>query len=36
MARKGGVPASRVLNCFTLQQLMQHLQKRKSARAHAA
>ena len=24
MARKGGVPAKRVLNCFTLPQLMQH------------
>jgi DNA polymerase (family X) len=30
MARKGGVPAKRVLNCLTLPQLMQHLQKRRS------
>jgi hypothetical protein len=29
MARKGGVPAKRVLNCLTLAQLVQHLQKRK-------
>ena len=29
MARKGGVPAKRVLNCLTLAQLMQHLQKRR-------
>ncbi|MEA2990837.1 MAG: polymerase [Alphaproteobacteria bacterium] len=36
IARKGGVPASRVLNCLTLQQLLQHLRKRKSAQARAA
>ena len=36
MARKGGVPGSRVLNCFTLQQLLQHLRKRKSVHARAA
>jgi DNA polymerase (family 10) len=36
MARKGGVPAKRVLNCLTLQQLMQHLRKRKSTLARAA
>jgi DNA polymerase (family X) len=29
MARKGGVPAKRVLNCLTLPQLTQHLRKRK-------
>jgi DNA polymerase (family 10) len=29
MARKGGVPATRVLNCLTLPQLTQHLRKRK-------
>jgi hypothetical protein len=29
MARKGGVPANRVLNCLTLPKLMQHLRKRK-------
>jgi DNA polymerase (family 10) len=29
MARKGGVPAKGVLNCLTLAQLMQHLQKRR-------
>ena len=32
MARKGGVPAKRVLNCLTLAQLMQHLQKRRKRR----
>jgi DNA polymerase (family X) len=36
MARKGGVPASRVLNCLTLQQLLQHLRKRKIDHARAA
>jgi DNA polymerase (family 10) len=36
MARKGGVPTSRVLNCFTLHQLLQHLRKRKSVHACAA
>ena len=36
MARKGGVPANRVLNCLTLPQLMQHLRKRKMARARGA
>jgi DNA polymerase (family 10) len=36
MARKGGVPASRVLNCLTLQQLLQHLRKRKSVHARVA
>ena len=29
MARKGGVPASRVLNCLTLRQLLEHLRRRK-------
>ena len=33
MARKGGVPANRVLNCLTLPQLMLHLRKRKTAQA---
>jgi DNA polymerase (family 10) len=36
MARKGGVPASRVLNCLTLHQLLQHLRKRKRVQARAA
>jgi DNA polymerase (family X) len=36
VARKGGVPTERVLNAFTLQQLTQHLKKRKAALAHAA
>jgi DNA polymerase (family X) len=36
VARKGGVPPERVLNAFTLQQLTQHLKKRKAALAHAA
>ena len=36
MARKGGVPAKRVLNCFTLPQLMQHLRKRRTMHARAA
>jgi DNA polymerase (family X) len=31
MARKGGVPAKRVLNCLTLEQMMQHLQKRRQS-----
>jgi DNA polymerase (family X) len=36
MARKGGVPANRALNCLTLPQLMLHLRKRKTAQAGAA
>jgi hypothetical protein len=36
MARKGGVPAKRVLNCFTLTHLIQHLRKRKTMHARAA
>ena len=36
MARKGGVPANRVLNCLTLRQLTQHLRKRKTAQVRAA
>ena len=36
MARKGWVPANRVLNCFTLPQLMQHLRKRRTLHARAA
>src|SRR3954451_4322648 len=33
MARKGGVPADRVLNALTLQRLMQHLKRRKGNQA---
>jgi hypothetical protein len=29
IARKGGVPARRVLNCFPLPKLIQHLHKRR-------
>ena len=36
MARKGGMPAKRVLNCFTLTHLIQHLRKRKTMHARAA
>jgi HAD domain in Swiss Army Knife RNA repair proteins len=36
MARKGGVPASRVLNCLRLQALSQYLHKRKRLQARAA
>ena len=36
MARKGGVPAKRVLNSFTLPHLMQHLRKRRTMQARAA
>jgi DNA polymerase (family 10) len=36
MARKGGVPAKRVLNCLTLPQLMQHLRRRRAMYARAA
>jgi HAD domain in Swiss Army Knife RNA repair proteins len=36
MARKGGVPASRVLNCLPLQALTQYLHKRKRLKARAA
>jgi DNA polymerase (family 10) len=36
MARKGGVPASRVLNCLSLPQLLLHLRKRRGAQATAA
>jgi DNA polymerase (family 10) len=36
MARKGGVPAKRVLNCFTLPHLMQRLRKRRTMHARAA
>ena len=35
-ARKGGVPANRVLNCLTLQQITQHLNKRRREHARAA
>ena len=36
MARKGGVPASRVLNCFTLPQVTQYLRRRRLKHASAA
>jgi DNA polymerase (family X) len=36
MARKGGVPAKCVLNCFTFPQLMQYLSKRRTMHARAA
>jgi DNA polymerase (family X) len=36
MARKGGVPADRVLNCLTLAGFRKHLQQRKALRARAA
>jgi DNA polymerase (family X) len=36
MARKGGVPAKRVLNCMTLTQLTEHLRKRHRSAARAA
>jgi DNA polymerase (family X) len=36
MARKGGVPANRVLNAFTLPRMMQHLKRRKVFQARAA
>ena len=36
MARKGGVPASRVLNCLTLEQFLQFLKKRKTLFRQAA
>jgi DNA polymerase (family 10) len=35
-ARKGGVPANRVLNCLTLQQITQYLYKRRREHARAA
>jgi DNA polymerase (family 10) len=35
-ARKGGVPANRVLNCLTLQQITQYLNKRRREHARAA
>jgi DNA polymerase (family 10) len=35
MARKGGVPAARVLNCLSLQQITQYLRKRKRAHTRA-
>jgi DNA polymerase (family X) len=36
MARKGGVPAERVLNAMTLPQIMQHLKQRRRTLARAA
>ena len=36
MARKGGVPAERVLNAFTLGSLLQHLKRRRRMQARAA
>jgi DNA polymerase (family 10) len=36
MARKGGVPAERVLNCLSLPQIMQYLRRRKGRRVRAA
>src|SRR5438046_5640657 len=36
MARKGGVPATRVLNALPLSRLMQRLKRRKGIRARAA
>jgi DNA polymerase (family 10) len=34
--RKGSVPASRVLNCLTLQQVTQHFSRRRREHARAA
>jgi DNA polymerase (family X) len=36
MARKGGVPADRVLNAMSLPQIQQHLKRRRRALARAA
>jgi DNA polymerase (family 10) len=36
MARKGGVPAERVLNALTLSSLLQYLKRRKRMQARAA
>jgi DNA polymerase (family X) len=36
MARKGSVPADRVLNALTLPALLQHLKRRRSVQARAA
>ena len=36
MARKGGVPADRVLNAMTLSEILQHFQRRRRALASAA
>ena len=35
-ARKGGVPATRVLNCLSLDELLYHLSKRKPGYRSAA
>ena len=36
MARKGRVPAGRVLNALTLSRLLHHLKRRKNIQARAA
>jgi DNA polymerase (family 10) len=36
MARKGGVPAGRVLNCLSLDELLHYLDRRKKAHRQAA
>jgi DNA polymerase (family 10) len=36
MARKGGVPAGRVLNALSLPSLLQHLKRRRSIQVRAA
>jgi DNA polymerase (family 10) len=36
MARKGGVPAARVLNAMTLPDIVRHLKRRRSSFARAA
>ena len=36
IARKGGVPAERILNALTLPCLLQHLKRRKDVEVHAA
>jgi DNA polymerase (family 10) len=36
MARKGGVPTDRVLNCLGLPQIMQYLRRRKGKHVRAA
>jgi DNA polymerase (family X) len=36
MARKGGLPAERILNALTLPRLLQHLRRRKNVQVRAA
>ena len=36
MARKGGVPADRVLNCLSLRQITRHFGRRRREQARAA